>query len=77
MPYYYLENSEEVGIEGCLIKNPLAEPISGGNPLPPLIVCPGVAGEMIEKRDRIDFNQVERADEKCAAENYPEPNGIR
>jgi hypothetical protein len=56
MPQYYLENSKEVGIEGCLIKNPLTEPISGGNPLPPLVVGSTIAGEMIEKWDRIDFH---------------------
>ena len=77
MPEDYLKDSEEVGIKGCLIENSLAEPISGSDPLPPLVVCPAIAGEIIEKRDRIDFNQVEQTDEKCAAENDPKPNRIR
>ena len=56
-----LKKSQEVGIERRLIENPLPQPIPGGNSLRPFIVGSAVAGEMIEKRDRSDFEQVERA----------------
>ena len=56
MPQDYLKDSEEVGIKGCLIENPLAEPISRSDPLPPLVVGATITGKIIEERDRIDFN---------------------
>ena len=59
MPQDYLKDSEEVGIKGCLIENPLAEPISRSDPLPPLVVGSTITGKIIEERDRIDFNQVD------------------
>jgi len=43
-----------------LDRKPLGEPISGGNPLPPLIVGSTITGKIIEERDGIDLKQVER-----------------
>ena len=76
MPEDYLKNSEEVGIEWGLIEDVLADPIPGSDPLCPFIVRSAIAGEIIEKRDRIDFNQIEQTENKCAAENDPKPDRI-
>src|SRR5262245_7063009 len=77
MPQDDLKKSKKVRIQGCLIKNSLSQPIPRGDSLPPFVVCPTVTSEVIKKRDRINFEQVENPHEKRAGKNNPEPAGIR
>src|SRR2546426_1343531 len=76
MPEKNLQDAEKVGIERRLIKHSLSQPIARGNPLCPFVVGPGIAGEVIKKRNGLNLDEVEKAQDERDDEYSRDPKQI-
>jgi len=72
-----LEDAEKIRIQGRLVKHPLPQPVSGGDPLRPFIIGPPITGEVIKKRDRLDLQQIAKTQDEGTGKNSPKASNIR